>query len=358
MFQERSWLFSILFYTLTLDAVLDLRDGTAKKTIWLLPVVYALWANLHIQFVNGLFLLGLAAAAPLGEWLIGRGRSDESAATAGSRGWWRLVFLIGACFLATFLNPYTWRLYVAVLELPTQTAVFNLISELHALAFRGGWEWIVLGLTVLAAFRPGRRSRLGCFEVALLAPSAFFSFRAQRDLWLVVLAACAILAAGRRSARTPTPWAVTWPRAVLVGAAAGLVLLVILEKRNLTEQRLQEEIATRYPVAAAAFVEQHGYAGPLYNHYNWGGYLMRRLPQLPVAMDGRTIVHGEERMKRSFDTWEGQPEWSRDPELATARLIIAQVRTPLAELLRRDSRFELVYADAIAVVFIARERKS
>ena len=40
--------------------------------------------------------------------------------------------------------------------------------------------------------------------------------------------------------------------------------------------------------------------------------------------------------------------WASDPELAAARLILADRNFPLCELLRHDRRFELVYEDAIA----------
>src|SRR5262249_5052272 len=51
LFNERPWLFTILFTTLTLEVVLDLRRGQRRWTFWALPLVYVLWANIHIQFV-------------------------------------------------------------------------------------------------------------------------------------------------------------------------------------------------------------------------------------------------------------------------------------------------------------------
>jgi hypothetical protein len=261
--------------------------------------------------------------------------------------------------LATLATPYTWRLYVSVLELPTQAGVFNLIAELRALSFRGGWEWVVLALTGMAAFTLGRRPKLASFEILLLVSSAVFSFRAQRDLWLVVFAATAILVTGRRSPERlvdqmrPTFW-----RVVFVGAMTAVIIAVTIHERQLTEARLEERIEENYPAKAAQFVEERGFAGPLYNHYNWGGYLMWRLPQYPVAMDGRTIVHGAERIVRSINTWEGPDGWDSDPELNEARLVIAQTRTPLTSHLRLDSRFEVVYNDRVAVVFVAREGAS
>src|SRR5207248_7079233 len=105
LFNERPWLFTVLFCTLTLDAVLDLREGRVGPLVWVLPVVYALWASLHIQFVYGLFLLGLACAAPVLDRLLHREQPGASAATAFARRWWRLVVLTAVCTLATLVNP-------------------------------------------------------------------------------------------------------------------------------------------------------------------------------------------------------------------------------------------------------------
>jgi len=150
------------------------------------------------------------------------------------------------------------------------------------------------------------------------------------------------------------PFAITRPR-----AASAVVMLIIASgvvcvRRDLSEFRLQEVVAAEFPASAAAFVEEHKYTGPLYNHFDWGGYLLWRLPRVPVIVDGRGNVHGDKRVIDIHETWIGKQKWSSDPHLAASRLIIAGVEFPLASLLRMDSRFELVYEDKIAVVFIAR----
>ncbi len=92
IFDERPWLFTILFTTLTLDVILDLRDGRPNRLLWLLPPFYALWANLHIQFVYGLGLLALACLAPVVDHRLGRtapgdGGRPPSARPAGGGCW-------------------------------------------------------------------------------------------------------------------------------------------------------------------------------------------------------------------------------------------------------------------------------
>jgi hypothetical protein len=266
------------------------------------------------------------------------------------------VALFGACLAATLLNPYHARLYAVIVEYATQPAAYRLVSEHTALGFRGPWDWAVLALAGAAAFALGRRASPSTFEVLLLVISAYFSFHSQRDIWFVVLAALALFATARRPLEAVVDhFAVTWPRALLVAGAIGLVLLVTAWSRSLSEEHLEQKVATSYPVRAASVVAERGYAGPLYNHFNWGGYLIWRLPGLPVAMDGRTNLHGDERLQRSCETWAGRRGWDSDPDLKAAGLVIAETKAALTSLLRLHPRFELVYEDTIAAVFVTRQ---
>lgn len=83
--------------------------------------------------------------------------------------------------------------------------------------------------------------------------------------------------------------------------------------------------------------------------------MLWRLPHLPVALDGRTNVHGEDRIARFSDVWKGKPGWDADPDLARANLVITPRDAAIASLLRFDPRFLVAYEDIQAVVF-ARQR--
>jgi hypothetical protein len=136
--------------------------------------------------------------------------------------------------------------------------------------------------------------------------------------------------------------------------AAGVVLGILLigMQRQLSEEELQSVAARVFPAAAVNFIQQNKLVGPLYNHLDWGGYLIWSLPSIPVAIDGRTNLHGDERIQRSVTTWAGLRGWDSDPELMQARLIIAGSLRPLASVLRIDPRFKLVYQDETALVFV------
>jgi hypothetical protein len=350
---DRPWLFTILFGTLTLDVVLDLREGRPARRAWLLPALFVLWANLHIQFVYGLFLLGLGCAAPLMDLLLRRDFTATGAARAWTGDWWKLVAVTAACCAATLLTPYHVGLYRVVLEYATHRVPLREVMENQALGFREPWDWCALVLAAAAAFAVGRRGRVSAFDVLLLAAGAWFGFRSKRDVWFLVLASLTVAA---DPAALPAAARAFLPTRRQALAVAGLVLpvLVCYGTFAASGNHVQATLEAMYPVKAVAFVKEHGCTGPLYNSFDWGGYLIGNLPELPVAMDGRTNLHGDARVARSMATWRGEPGWDADPDLASARVVILGARAPLTSLLRRDDRFRLVHEDPTAVVFVAR----
>src|SRR5438552_416250 len=249
-------------------------------------------------------------------------------------------------------TPYHVWIYRPLLDHVMQAGTFDLITELHALLFRGPADWCVLGMTLGAAFVLGRRRSLPPFQVFLLCAGAVVSFRAARDVWFVVVVSAAIIASAPKPAAIEyrlTARQLATALALAASIALGFALL-----RDLSPRMLEAGIAKEFPVVAAAVVDERRYAGPLFNHYDWGGYLIWRLRDLPVSMDGRANVYGPEKIKSSINTWQGGRGWDSDPELGRAGVVIASRRMALAELLRRDSRFQLAYEDDVAAVFVAR----
>jgi hypothetical protein len=348
----RPWLFTILFVCIELNILVSVRRSrNFKQLLWLLPL-FALWANLHIQFFYGFCVLGAAAVEALLIGLFPK-RLDANEENGPLPARW-LTFIIVGCMLAIALNPYHFHIYSVLLDTIRLGGFYALISELQAIPFRALSDWLVLLLALAAAFAFGRERRMSPFWLLLLAGSAFASFRAIRDVWFVVIVAATIVARSQ-SNKPGRQYHVTMKQRLVVTAGTVLLLILTLNAYQISNAGLQKFIDQDYPSAAAAFVEEKQLTGPLYNHFNWGGYLVWRLPRLAVSMDGRGNVHDPETVRRAFDTWNGKPGWSSDQELLSSNLIIAERDIPLTQLLRLDSRWKIVYEDAIAVVFVRAE---
>lgn len=348
----RPWLFTILFFILELDLLLTARRTGQRRPLFWLPPLFAVWANIHIQFIYGFIPLGLFLLEPYFEQLFRRPFSWQNLRTSAPPFHWLVAAL---CFLATLVTPYHVRLYLPIIEYIQKTGAYRYVTELQTLDFRSPTHWLIPAFALGAAFVLGWRREAKPFSLLLLLIGTFLVFRSGRDLWFPVVVSLSIIASSQSAPHDENRFVVTKPQALLAAILLSLGIYFMARNRSLSEARLQNELAKDYPTAAAQVVEERGYVGPLYNHFNWGGYLIWRLPHLPVSMDGRTNLHGDKRIERSIKTWGGAAKWAEDAELAAAGLVIADVNLPLASLLSCDSRFELVYQDAVAAVFIARK---
>ena len=117
---------------------------------------------------------------------------------------------------------------------------------------------------------------------------------------------------------------------------------------------LDRAISRDYPVNAINFLRRNPVPGPLYNNLNWGGFLMWYLPELPVAIDGRNDLYGDELDQLFYRSESAYPSYATDPYLGDASVVILEARLPLAKILTIDPRFQLIYEDAVATVFARR----
>jgi hypothetical protein len=341
LYTPRPWLFSILLFVLELDILMQVRrTGKLRELAWL-PLIFALWANTHIEFVYGLAILGLAWAESIaGRWWTS-GRVQVRPRWMGCA--------LFASLLATLVNPFGWGIYKVVYDLVTQGGGLKQVSEMQAIPFRDPLDFLVLILALASVAMLAWRRRFPIFETGLLAIACFLSFRSQRDEWTVAVVAAAILASHIKTRRP----AVLLPRFATGFAliAATLALWTGFRLMHVNETRLKTQVADVMPVQAVDFIRARGYAGPLYNDFNWGGYLIWAL-RMPVSIDGRTNLYGNERMDRSIATWNAEPDWASDEQLKSAGLVIGSVKSPLTQVLRISPQFKLVYEDKIAAVFI------
>lgn len=347
--QERPWHFTMFFTMLTLHAVIRVREGGSWRRFAALALIYVLWANIHIQFVMGFAVLGLAWLATLVECHVWK--RPERGPVA------RQLFFLGlACSVATLLTPFHVRLYGVIWEYATQTKTLGLVMELEAPDYAQWWNWPLVFLAVLAGLTTSMRG-WRIWDLLLLGSGLFFSMRMQRDLWYGVLTCAAVVLHERDDRVTPVARFPVWKIALLSLAAIALVGAA-WELGLLKGKTLAGEHEEAYPVKAAEFVRAQRLPGPLFNDFDWGGYLIWALPDYPVAIDGRTNLYGEQRLHRSLYAWGKGEGWEDYPDLLRAGVIIAPKKRHdkeflLTNILReRPDRWRIVYEDDTAVVFV------
>jgi len=341
LFMPRPWLLSIFFFALELNVLMRARETGKIRDLLLLPLLFTVWTNVHIQFVDGLVVLGIVLA----ESVIAQ-RWSSSKTNLQTR---TMVGISLACVAATLLNPYGWTIYKIAYDLVTQTASLQ-ITEFSAISFRTVDDWCLVFIAFGATIVLARARRFAFFETMLLVAAVIISFRSQRDIWFLTIVGSFILASGSAQQPVSRTNMRGWEILLTTSATVLYVWMAFIVMRA-NNPRLQATLEKDLPVRAMETIRQQGWSGPIYNDFNWGGFLIWSLNR-PVALYGRNTDHGVDRVIRSTQTWNGAPGWDSDVELLKANLIIAQPGVPLVQLLQFQPCLRLAYADRLAAVFI------
>jgi hypothetical protein len=314
--------------------------------------MFLVWANAHIQFVYGLFVLGLFVACQA--TLRWTKRIDFVSATLSppSLPVPPLVLVFGACVLATLINPYSYRLYDVVFLYSKAKYSYQIIRELQPLTFTASNQLVELLLTAAGFYALGWGKKLDLFKLALMIAASFLAFRTVRDCWFVSTTAAAFIADFPVHDSNPDRGESPAEGGLLLAVLA-FFLFVLSQNFKFNERSLDATVSTELPVDAVNYLRRNPLPGPLYNNLNWGGFLIWYMPQFPVAIDGRNDLYGDD-LDRKFHEAENGVQYKNDPDLLQAGFILFDKKYPLATLLRFDPRFKLMYEDQIAVVLTRR----
>jgi hypothetical protein len=347
--------FSQMLFCVTLTLLIEAQRSAKIQSLYWLPFVFLVWANLHIQFIYGLFAVGLFVAVNLAQRFLKRIGYEPDYLLEPSLPATPLALLIALCALATILGPNFYRPYLVVADYTKAKFTYLIISELQPLTFRGYSHFAELFLSAAAFYAVGWKRKLDLFKLILLLVAAMVAFRTMRDAWFVCFSAAACLAdfPAPELSRVRTQ---SWLETAAVFAAVIGILLVAAPATNFDTRGLDRAISADYPVNAINFIRRNPAPGPLYNNLNWGGFLMWYLPELPVAVDGRNDLYGDKLDQLFYYSESAFPSYATDPYLNEAGVVVLDSQLPLAKVLTVDPRFRLVYHDEVATVF-ARQRQ-
>jgi hypothetical protein len=228
---------------------------------------------------------------------------------------------------------------------------------MRSMSFRRPQEFLLMLLVMAAFFALGRRRSLEVFELLALIAGTVIAFRIQRDAWLAVLPAVAVLADGFRLEEVPREarsFALRWEKPV-----AGLLTMTILVAAALhlpDRTTLMQRISQRFPVKACDFITSNQLPQPLFNTYSWGGFLIWYLPEYPVAIDSRVDLYGDEALTRYFQVITGKERLETNPSLVSARTLLLERQSAMAAALINlpalSSEYRMLYSDDLAAIFV------
>ncbi len=345
----RPQVLSLLLTSLWL-LILERSERDPKILWWTLPLTL-LWVNLHAGFALGLALSALLLA---GDWLeLALGRSSQQTAPHLRTA----VFVLLLDLALVPLNPNGLRLYSYPIETLRSAAMQSYIVEWASPNFHRPEYWPFL-LIVLGTF-----ATLGwsSFQVRprnllLLVVSLYAGLCSIRLMPLFVLIAvpliCQRFRNWPRSKSRPSSQA---PARALLNGVIVLAMAVFAGAHTFqTIQRQPASEAQHFPARAVAFLQSHAPAGRIFNHYDWGGYLIWKLyPSTRVFIDGRADLYGEPLLDQFANAYQFKGAWRQTLQSWNIDTVLVPQSSALAAGLRASPGWSVAYEDSQAVVLTA-----
>jgi hypothetical protein len=363
-----SWLFALISFWI-LDSMDSYRDQVPRWRVWLLPLLMLIWVNVHGGFLLGFVLLAIFWLGSLWtSFRLKESRIEESLEkiAAGKRA--RQLAVVGvASLLASFANPYGWRLHEHIYSYLRDRFLMDHIDEFQSPNFHGVAQrcFLVLLLIVIAALATQRR-KLRLTSILLVLFAVYAGLYASRNIPIAAILLVLIIGpmlpgigltrfAQRMRSVDSALRGHLWP------IVAGLVTLLIAVNggRVASGQWMDAHFDfNRMPVAAVTFLGTQG-QGPVLSPDFWGGYVIYRLyPYAPVVVDDRHDFYGPEFLKSYLQIIHVGKGWNEFLQEQGAAYVLLPRHYALAGVLEKTSGWRSIYADDVAIIFARNPRGS
>ena len=352
--------------TALLSYILFLYKWKRVDRLWIVPLIFCVWINLHGGYIAGLMLLGTLLVGEGAQIVIGKlgiGHLEVQALSEDSRLTWpqlRKLMVIALISIAVLLiNPYT----IEALRLPFKTVGIGVLQDFiqewtspnfHQL-FLQPMIWMLLFTLVSIGWS---RRRLDVTDALTLSLFVYITLLAQRNIGLFAIICAPILSRHLSALFDRSKWAgrslsrgSPIVNALLVGLiafAAAIKITVALLPATIDQAQRQA-----LPIGAVDWIAQHKPDGLMFNSYNWGGYLLWRLyPQYPVYVDGRTDVYDDSFLRNYLSITSIAPDYDRRLNQSGAQFVVIESSTLLDQFLARNGAWHEAYRDAQAVIYV------
>lgn len=316
------------------------RQG--RDHLWLLPLLFMLWINVHASYLVGMVYFAMYVAAGLldGTW----GKLEARRWASAERP--KLFAIVALSLAGIFINPYGWRLVFYPLDVAFhQKLTTSYIQEWQSLQFSDPRAIIAFGILGAMFLLSLTSSRRWALHDALFWMLAFYgAFTHMRFVVLVGIVVCPMLA----GMLPRLPYAADRDRPSV--AAPLLFGLAALFGAFLPNQRAMEGVLRQhYPAGALQWLRAHP-SGRVFNAFEWGGYLNFRDPQLPVFMDGRMDVFDHAGILADYIHATSLQDSLAILDRYRVQAVLMPGDAPLIYLLQHSEGWRFAYRDSVSVL--------
>lgn len=360
--------------TLAFIVILEVYQREGKNHLKYLPMLMAVWVNLHAGFILGLMLLFLYAGGNLFRYLASKRRDT------GSKDKAKVLGLTGAVTVAaTFLNPHGPAILYFPFHLVGRKYIMDNVMEWLSPNFHANRTFEMMLFTFIVIFVLSRK-KPDMFEggaALLMTHMSLYSARYIPLMALIVTPAAAVRAGGvldelaghlpggglsRRVAErfkkitsdiVPLERRFTLHTWIYVSVAACLMVAFnggYAGGMKVMDYRHDSKV---FPVDAVEFALKNDIKGNMFNNDGWGGYIIyRSYPHWKVFFDGRSDMYGVPFMKEYIKVARAEPGYDKVLDKYNVDWVIYNNGAAICQLLLESGKWRLIYADKTADILV------
>ena len=282
-------------FTLLAFMVLLLRLEEFRRSprggLWDLPLLFLLWANIHLGFLLG---LGVVLLYGLWAWLAPgafRGAVERDS---------RLLLIFPLCLGATFINPYGFSLITYFWHLSQAPTMNSSIIELRSPDFHFYPLYFFLVQLILLLWLGGGAYPGRSVVLTLVTITLVMALYAGRNIPFFAFVATVHLGYSLESRwPAPPPVPARPGRGAVWGAAVGVITLIVVTAVGFWRPGFYNFDPRFTPQGVAAYLSRQE-PGPqplkvFVHDGQWASYLIYRLyPRIRVFIDSRFDMYGDE----------------------------------------------------------------
>lgn len=369
VWSPRPQMFSMLCFAV-LSYLLHLYKWRKRNFLWMSPLLFMIWSNMHGGYPLGLMLMGA--------WIVGEilnhifGQSDDKSLAADEIA--QILIWLSLSALVVIINPNG----ISMWSIPFKTVSIQVLQDFivewkspdfHELQ-QQPFLWLLFATFGVAGLS---RRRIDGTELVSLVLFAYLGFLARRNLAPFGIIAIPVLSRHLPHLRFYVQNRVRFlfhdPRinrrfskrsSLVINVLliwllmTGVVMKVnVVSSPNMVGQYEQQ----KFPSEAVQWIRANKPQGNIFNSYNWGGYLIWHLPEYPVFIDGRTDLYGENLLEVYLSIMRGDDGWDQKLNSFGINLILIESGSPLGRELKRNNLWWLGYEDDLAEIYVRVDRK-
>jgi len=335
-----------------------------SKLLWTLPFVQLVWVNTHIYFFMGpllwlAFLIGVMANQR--NWKFEMSNWRESRVT----NYYVPITLL--LILATLTNPSGW--HGALYPLTMWSNYGYSIVENQSLFFLRAFGYpmmtsIALGFTILltlASFIINRRHlRKNVDSLVLFVSTTIFALLMLRNFPLLAFVAIPITL--RNLSQSPLRFDSKSVRmgmhVILILIGISIVTNQIYDQAGIGGRRFGLVVPEGFQ-EPVDFFRSAGLRGPLFNNFDVGSFLIWKLPEEKVFIDGRPEAYPADFIQNTYIKMQEDPSvWARESERYNLNTIFWSYQdiTPWSQAfmkrITKDPQWVAVYMDKGIIILV------